>query len=539
MEYRDKLQQLGITLTRSGKQRCPQCSDSRKNKSEPCLSVTYDRDAVLYNCHNCGWSGAVFYREKYTKTQKTYKRPQPPKTVQNTNSLYEYFKKRGISAQTVDKYGIALNDKKEIIFPYYKYGELVNLKYRTNQGGGKKTFRQEKDSEKTLFGMDLVKDTNTLIWVEGEIDVLAFAEQGIFTVSPPQGASEDKLECLENCYDFIQQFENHIIAVDNDVPGDKLKLNLINRLGKTNCKTVNWRQYKDADEALMDSQNLQTFLDEAEDIELEGIISFYDCFDELYKYNFEQDVEYYETKWLKFNNIVRIRTGYLMIVTGYPSRGKSTFVEDLLVYLSRRYGVKHLVASFESVEGSFYNALIEKYLEKPIWEIIKQEELFGEAYTFIADHFLRFKTDRLWTVDEIIEQAELAVKKYGIKTLVIDPYNRLNNNYTDREDKYIGSILSKLSMLARRLDILVIFVAHPKKPDGEKMPTMYSISGSSDWYNMADYGIVIHRERHPSTHELSNFPTISIQKVKNFFLGKPSGGEISLRYVSERRVLEE
>lgn len=539
MEYRDKLQNLGITLTRSGKQKCPQCSETRKNKSDPCLSVTYGDEAVLYNCHNCGWSGSVYYREKYTWAKKTYKKPTPPKTTEKLDPLYNYFKKRGISKKTLDAYKVSFNERKEIIFPYYKDGELVNVKYRINKGGGIKTFRQEKDAEKTLFGMDLVRNTNTLIWVEGEMDVLAFAEQGINTVSVPQGASEDKLECIENCYDFIQQFENHIIAVDNDTPGDKLKLNLLNRLGRAKCRIVNWKQYKDANKALIEGEELQPFLDAAEDIAPEGIISFYDCFDEIYKYNYEQDIEYYQTKWIKFNNIVKLRTGHLMIVTGYPSRGKSTFVDQLLMDLSKRYELKHLIVSFESTNAIHYNTLAEMYKQQPIWKIKDNDELFGAVFEFVSEHFYRLDIDKQWIVDEICDRTEYAVKKYGIKTLVIDPYNRLNNNYTDREDKYICSILSKLSMLAKKLNILVIFVAHPKKPDGEKIPNMYSISGSSDWYNIADYGIVIHRDRDDSTGKLSNLPLVSVQKVKNHFLGRPSGGDFTLKYVEERRVLED
>ena len=539
MEYRDKLQNLGITLTRSGKQKCPQCSETRKNKSDPCLSVTYTDEAVLYNCHNCGWSGAVYYREKFTQTKKTYKRPAPPKTTEKLDPLYNYFQKRGISKKTLNAYGVSFNERKEIIFPYIKDGELVNVKYRTNQGGGKKAFRQEKDAEKTLFGMDLVRNSDTLVWVEGEMDVLAFAEQGIASVSIPQGAGEDKLECIENCYDFIQKFDNHIIAVDNDAPGAKLKLNLLNRLDRAKCRIVNWKQYKDANEALIAGEQLQEFLNAAQDIAPEGIVSFYECFDEIYKYNFEQDTDFYNTSWIKFDNIVKLRTGHLMIVTGYPSRGKSTFTDQLLVDLSRRYGLKHLIASFESINATHYNTLAEMYNQQPIWKLVENQQIFGDTFEFIAEHFYRIDIDRLWTVDEIIERAEYAVKKYGVKTLVIDPYNRLNNNYTDREDKYIGSILSKLSMLAKKLDILVIFVAHPKKPDGEKMPNMYSISGSSDWYNMADYGIVVHRERDNSTGKLSNMPLISVQKVKNYFLGNPSGGDFTLRYVVERRVLED
>ena len=542
MEYRDKLRELGITLTKSGKQICPNCSHTRKNKTDPCLSVTYTDEAVLYKCHNeCGFEGAVYYRNKFEQTKKNYKKPEPPKVVKELEPIYKYFQKRGISQKTVDKYEIALNDKKEIVLPYYKYGELVNVKYRKNLGNGKKTFRQEADTEKTLFGMDKITDFESpLIWVEGEMDVLALAEQNIYSVSVPQGASEKKLECIENCWDFIQKFKTHIIAVDNDAAGDGLKENLLKRLGREKCKTVNWKQYKDANEALLGEEKLIDFINAAEDISPDGIITFYDCFDEIYKYNFEKDVNFYETGWLKFDNIVKLRTGYLMIVTGYPSRGKTTFVDNLLMILSKHYGLKHLIASFESIVPTHYNTLLEMYMEMPFYKYTREygnDGIFAEPFEFIGEHFLRFDIDRMWTVDEIIERTELAVKKYGVKTLVIDPYNRLNNKIlNNREDLYVGSILAKLSMLAKKLDILVIFVAHPKKPDGEKCPNMYSISGSGDWYNMADYGIIIHREREQSG-KLSNFPLVFVEKVKNHFLGSPSGGELTLRYDSDRRIL--
>lgn len=538
MEYQDKLRELGITLQRDGKQTCPKCSKDRKNKSDPCLSVTYTDVGVLYKCHNCDWAGIVYYRDKYEQKKK-YKRPDPPKVVKEVDPVYKYFQARGISKTTIDKYDISFNDRKEIVIPYYKYGELVNIKYRKNIGNGKKTFRQEAETEKTLYGMDLVKDTDTLIWVEGEVDVLSFAEQGISAVSIPQGASENKLECIENCFEFIDQFKTHIIAVDNDVPGDKLKLNLLNRLGRDKCKVVNWKRYKDANEALMGGEDLKQFIEAAEDINPDGITTFFDSFDEIYKYNFEKEEDYYETSWDKFNQLVRIRTGYLMIITGYPSRGKSTFVDNLLIDLSKKYGLKHLIASFESVIAGHYNSLAEMYNQDTIYHLIQNEKLLdSNTLGFIGEHFYRFDINKRWTVDEICERTRLAVKKYGVKTLTIDPYNRLNNNYTDREDRYIGTILSQLSMLAKELDILVIFVAHPKKPDGEKMPNMYSISGSGDWYNMADYGIIIHRERSEATGKLSNMPLVFVQKVKNHFLGKPSGGSFSLMYDEYKRILK-
>lgn len=537
MQYREKLRELGIYLEKSGKQTCPQCSATRKNKTDKCLSVTYDNEAVLYKCHHCDLAGAVFYREKF-ETKKVYQKPKQAKERDNQKPLYDYFAKRKISKETLKKYDVVYSDNKEIVFKYYKNGELVNNKYRTNLGNGKKSFRQEKDTEKTFYGMDIVpKDSKELVIVEGEIDCFSFAEQGILNViSIPQGASENKLECIENCYDFISKFETYILAVDNDEAGDKLKNNLLSRLGKEKCKVVNWKQYKDANEALIADENLKEFIDNATEINPDGIITFADGFDEIYKYNFEADKDFYYTGWNKLDKFLKIRTGHLMVVSGYPSRGKTTFTDNLIVNLTKQYGMKHLIASFESTMASHYNTLFEMFEEKPIR--FNKEELFNETYTKITEHFYRFDITRIWNIDEICERTELAVKKYGIKTLTIDPYNRLNNKIGDREDKYIGSILAKLCMLAKRLDILIIFVAHPKKPDGEKVPNMYSISGSGDWYNMADYGIIVHRDR-AINGELLNTPKIIIEKIKNFTLGNPSGGVVELRYNLNKRILED
>ena len=72
-DYRQKLNEIGITLDKTGKQTCPQCSEKRKNKSDKCLTVSFERDAILYYCHHCGWTGSVFYEEN--KYHKQYNRP--------------------------------------------------------------------------------------------------------------------------------------------------------------------------------------------------------------------------------------------------------------------------------------------------------------------------------------------------------------------------------------------------------------------------------------------------------------------------------
>lgn len=70
-------------------------------------------------------------------------------------------------------------------FPYYRNGELVNIKYRSLD----KEFSQVPKAEKVLFGVDDCKGASEIIIVEGEMDKLALEEAGFrHVVSVPDGA---------------------------------------------------------------------------------------------------------------------------------------------------------------------------------------------------------------------------------------------------------------------------------------------------------------------------------------------------------------
>jgi len=548
MNYRQRMQEIGLDMVKSGKYTCPVCSPDRKNNTDRCLSVTFEDEGVLYHCHNVGCENTGFIpyedRQYKVKEAKNYTRPSKPKEKDVKDKLYEYFAKRKIDKETLDLYQVGINDSNEIIFPYYKNELLVNVKYRTNLGEGKKTFRQEKDAEKTFYGMDLVPNNQEeLIIVEGEIDVLSFAQVGLRAVSVPQGASEKKLECIDNCYPFISSFKSFIIAVDDDNAGHILRENLIDRLGKASCRIVNWKKYgdiKDCNEAIMvDVGIVGKAILQAEYLELSGI--------ETISANREKILEFHRngyksgisTGWKSLDAIFTIKPKHLMIITGIPTRGKSFFADNLLYNLTISEGWKHLICSMENTFENHFARFAQFYKGKQFRgdsgnEITEQE--LEESMDFLGEHVYRFGIDKSWTIDEIISYGEYAVKRFGIKTLTIDPYNRLNNTFIDREDKYIDSMLSKLSVFARKNDLLVIFIAHPKKLDkDEKIPNMYSISGGSSWYNMADYGVVVHREK--IGDKLCNTPDIIVQKVKDFHIGEPSGGSIKLQYSLTKHIL--
>ena len=538
-----KMNELGIILHSTGRQVCPSCSHTRKNKSDKCLQVTYKDDVILYNCHNygCSFTG-IISDTKYNLEVKPiiYKKPKQPKVIPDKTKVYDYFAKRGISKAIVDTFQIGYTGT-EIVFPYYKSGELVNNKYRT----GRKTWRQESDSEKTLFAMDIcinmIADSQdyTLVLCEGEIDAMSFIEAGIPAVSIPQGASDNKLECISSCYDFISTFNSFVIAVDDDEAGANIKKHLLDRLHKSkDCFVISWQDYdvKDANEALQRGgvELLHKAFAEKTFVPMKGLVDIKQQQSKILAYMFGDYNKGESTGWNDLDKLFRIQGGNLMVITGFPSRGKSTFANNLLYNLMSENSSKHLICSFENTVERHITEFLELHTGKNARDdgsgfgMTTAEAKSGIDY--LADKLYLYDTNESLTVDDIIELATYAVERYGVKTLTIDPYNRIKHPSTDREDKYIGEMLSKLSFFAKQYDVLVIFIAHPKKPPqgNADAPNMYDISGSSDWYNMADIGITIHRERNPLTNKLNSITSVLVQKVKGWHIGNPSGGTVKM-----------
>ena len=88
---------------------------------------------------------------------------------------------------------------------------------------------------------------------------------------------------------------------------------------------------------------------------------------------------------------------------------------------------------------------------------------------------------------------------FGIRGLVIDPYNELDHQRPPgvSETEYVSQMLTKIKRFAQHYDAHVWFVAHPKQLQQWRgdAPNLYDISGSAHFVNKADNGVVIHRVR--------------------------------------------
>jgi twinkle protein len=539
---------LGIVTKResgSDKVLCPKCSQTRKHKNDPCLSI--DLDEGFYNCHNpgCDFRGKVFEVKEFTPKVKDYVKPIYKNNTDLSTNLVQWFFKRGISQKTLidakiteGKVYMPQTSKEEnaIQFNYFRDGELVNVKYRD----GKKHFRMIKDAELVFYGLDEIKESDWCVIVEGEIDKLSFSEAGIKEViSVPNGASKgnSNLEYLDNCVSYFDNKKKIIIATDNDEPGLALREELARRLGYERCFKVDFNSFKDANELLI-AKGTQALIDLVKtpnlvEFPIAGIITVNSIWDDVENVIENGLSRGDTTKTLKeFDELVSFCPGHLMVLTGIPNHGKSPFALQIMVSLSVHHGYKWGLFTPEHKPLTLFivmmcECLFGRRIRKGVAFSKREREI---AKAFINEHFYFIEPeDEDVTLENILKKAKLLVVKYGIRGFLLDPWNKLEHNIEkgDNETTYISKQLDKIIRFDQRHGIFTIVVAHPVKIRKDKsgafeVPNLYDILGSSNWFNKPDIGVTFYRNY---ATELSE---IHVQKMKYTHLG--SQGMVEVRY---------
>ncbi|NCW69616.1 MAG: topoisomerase, partial [Marivivens sp.] len=136
------------------------------------------------------------------------------------------------------------------------------------------------------------------------------------------------------------------------------------------------------------------------------------------------------------DDLFTVSEGQLSIVTGLPSSGKSEFIDQVMINMAQQHHWKFAVCSFENPPHFHIAKLAEKIVGKPFFEgkspRIEKHEL-DHAMKFIDEHFvfLDQKDGVVATIDSIIDRAKQAVLRLGVRGLVIDPYNYIEQDGTE------------------------------------------------------------------------------------------------------------
>ena len=500
---------------------CPKCSSTRKKKTERCLSINEPKG--LFNCHHCGYSGNVNLQQK-----KEYVKPIEVKSELSEKTL-KWFAKRGISETTIVNWNISESIeyfpqvKKERIainFNYYREKQLINIKYRD----GQKNFKLFKDAELIFYGLDNIKEMEKIYIVEGEIDALSLHEAGLYSVcSVPNGASKgsQRLEYLDNCWEYFVDKTEIILCTDNDQAGLSLRGELARRFGQGRCKYVEFGDYKDANDILINkgASELREVVSKAKNFPIEGVLNINDIWESVLNFN-ENGIKNYNVRLGNSTEYYNISFGEWTVCTGIPNAGKSDVIDQICVNLALQENFR--VAMF-SPESFPYESHIKRLANKINEKECTTQDL-NNTKTFIEEHFFFVRIDiENLTLKGILDAFKQLVFQKGVNVCVIDPYNMLDHS-AQRDFTYVGKLLSEITQFCQQTNTHLFLVAHPRKMesvDGKyRVPNPYDISQSSDFFNKAYNCITVYRNLGQKTIYDSDSVQIYVQKVKRKENGK-------------------
>lgn len=502
-----------------GKTKCPKCSDDRKNKSDPCLSI--DIDKGVWKCHHCEWAGSIGIKPMKVSNEKNYAKPIFNNRTDLSEGLVNWFFKRGISQQTLIDFKITESEewmpqvqKKRncINFNYFRDDELINVKYRD----GDKNFKLVKDAELIFYNLDSIKGQKECTLVEGEIEAMSWHEIGIKNVvSVPNGASKgSRLDYLDNCWEYFEDMDKVYLALDDDEAGHALRDELARRIGFDKVLKVTFDGLKDANDLLVSKgkESLLKRLELAEQYPINGIYCVDDVMEDIMDFYHNGLPEGYRTGNPAMDEIIRYELGMFTVVTGIPSHGKSIMLDQIAIGLSLTNDWKFGVFSPESEPmGFYYSRMITRLTGKPFSKNKMDISELNEANSWLRDRFFMVSPESDFTIDTILEKAISLVRRKGIKGLIIDPWNMIQGTISSGSDNghIVVQYLNKIKDFAKRWGVHVFLVAHPtklKKKEGaisdREVATLYDVSGSSNFFNLAHNGLTVYRSFDEGYNEL-------------------------------------
>ena len=148
-------------------------------------------------------------------------------------------------------------------------------------------------------------------------------------------------------------------------------------------------------------------------------------------------------------------TGEVIIITGWPSFGKTTFLRSMLTNFSKQ-GLPILSISYEGKMSQFF-----RKLSSPL------------------PHFYLPRENKSYDIDWIEEKIKEGVSKHKIKVILLDHLHFIITPPGNKTDTYaytlqVGALIRRIKEMSVKYDVAIFLVCHcgkaPKNSDGKPPP---------------------------------------------------------------------
>ena len=373
--------------------------------------------------------------------------------------------------------------------------EMVKYLATARAPDGKKTIWATADSRPRLFGWQaMTKEARYVVITEGEIDALTVAEWGHPALSIPSGVKN--LDWIEHDYDALTRFDRIFLFTDADEPGHACAEAIADRLGRERCfRVILPYGLKDANEAETSGQFCGPDFDECiakartlDPAELRNAAEMGGAvWDEM---NPTEDLLGSELPWGFARIPWRARPNELTIWTGWSGHGKSHVLNQVVLHDYATTGSRVLIASLEMPCAETLTTIATMALARKPDSRSEVESVVN----WLGGGFWFYDVIGTKKWQEMLPTFAYAVRRYGIKRIVLDSLLRVGIN----EDDYDGqkNFVQELIIFAAKHHVHIHLVAHSRKQDDEsKPPGKFDVRGAAAITDNTNNGFTFWRNK--------------------------------------------
>jgi len=536
--------------------------------------LSYHIDRKMWKCHACGWSRGDIYQHLQEDRNMTFKESlnfvaeelgvdidddysPPTKPIITKKKKFdipnvqldelnqeqiEYMGLRGITKETLNEWKVK-NNNGRYSFQYFENDELIHISYR---GVGKGSVKGgcEPNTKHILWGFDKVDISKPLVITEGQPDAMIIYQSGYKNVvSVPSGSNN--LNWIDYCWEKLNKFDEIIVWADNDKPGIKMAKTIQERLSNTKIivsdqPDANEMHYKKGPKEV-----LKLIMDKITEMP-DGLINLSK---EDFPYYNDLKGDSIQTGFKTYDKHVHDwKPGELTLLFARNGEGKSTLISQIVAHCIQQ-NVKTYMYNGEMSLGKIQNWLYRQIVadtEKAYFATETKYETIYEIKPEIVEAIKKWHDGKLFVHDnkngnnikKILQTANLAVDRYGVKLIVIDNLmSAMEQKESINHDQ--SNFMQACKDFADDKKVHVVVLAHPNKNKEELGNqshgnlTKRDVSGTGNLPNKATNIIAL--ERVWDSEEDTDLILTSLKDRPLFHTS--GGGRLEVHYKFSRNTL--